>query len=160
MFICLRHRTQYLPPPYTLSTCIQNNYSHREGEGERVELERRGVGKHRRVQIPKQGWKYQHDWMYTRNWLSPVSKLWQTPAAKSLYRSIFRWHFALPSMSLIFLRFRSSAPFPVPSFYLVPFTYFRFSLLNLVFIEVMGWDYCRIRRHSAPLIYLYFFAFC
>ncbi len=38
------------PPPYTLYTCIQHTYSHREGG--RVDPERRGEGQHRRVQIP------------------------------------------------------------------------------------------------------------
>jgi hypothetical protein len=31
MFICLRPRTPYPPPPYKLHTCIQYTYSHREG---------------------------------------------------------------------------------------------------------------------------------
>jgi hypothetical protein len=52
----------------------------------RVEPERRLEGQ----QFTKLGRKYQHDWLYTRNWLSPVYKLWWTPAAKSLYRSIFQ----------------------------------------------------------------------
>jgi hypothetical protein len=33
VFICLRPGTPY-PPPYTLYTCIQYTYSHREGGGE------------------------------------------------------------------------------------------------------------------------------
>ncbi len=41
MFICLRLRTPYPSPPlYTLYTCIQYTYSHREG-GEGGELNQR-----------------------------------------------------------------------------------------------------------------------
>jgi hypothetical protein len=32
VFICLRPRTPYSPPPYTLYLYVQNIYSHREGE--------------------------------------------------------------------------------------------------------------------------------
>ncbi len=43
-------------PPYTLYTCIQYTYSHREwGLGGRVEPERRGEGKQGRVQFSKLG---------------------------------------------------------------------------------------------------------
>ncbi len=31
VFICRRPKTPYPPPPYTLYTCIQYNYSYREG---------------------------------------------------------------------------------------------------------------------------------
>jgi hypothetical protein len=45
-------------PPYTLDTCRQYTYSHREGrKGRRVEPERRGEGQ----QFTKLGRKYQHD---------------------------------------------------------------------------------------------------
>jgi hypothetical protein len=51
--------------------------------------------KGREAQITKLGWKYQHDWIYARNWQSSVS----------LQVNFFRWrHFALLSMNLIFLR--------------------------------------------------------
>ncbi len=52
------------------------------------------------VQITKLGWKYQHDWMYTRiGYLQTINP--QSPCTVKF----FRWrHFALPSMSLIFLR--------------------------------------------------------
>ncbi len=103
LFICRRPRTLYPPPPYTVYV-YTTHYTYSQREGERVEQVRRGVGQHRREPIPKLGWKYQHDWMYTRNWLSPVCQLWWTPAAKSLYMSFFsRWR-QLPSTSLIFLR--------------------------------------------------------
>jgi hypothetical protein len=38
VFICLRPRTPYPPPPNTLDTCIQYTYSHKEGGGEGGEL--------------------------------------------------------------------------------------------------------------------------
>jgi hypothetical protein len=62
VFICLRPRTPYPPPPptsYTLYTCVQHTYSHREGEGGIVEPERRLEGQ----QFTKLGRKYQHDWL-------------------------------------------------------------------------------------------------
>jgi hypothetical protein len=60
-FICVRPppllSPHILPPPYTLYTCIQYTYSHREGEG--------GGGasreKARRAMVYKAGRKYQHD---------------------------------------------------------------------------------------------------
>ncbi len=71
VFICWGPKP-HTPPPlhmiyvYTF-TCTQYNFSYREGG--RVEPERRGKGQQKRVQIPKLGWNYQFDWMYTRNWL-------------------------------------------------------------------------------------------
>jgi hypothetical protein len=48
-----------IPPPlYTLYTCKQYTYSHREGEGGRVEPERMREGQ----QFTKLGRKYQPDW--------------------------------------------------------------------------------------------------
>jgi len=73
VFICLRPRTPYPSPPYTLSTCIQYHYSHREG-GE-VEPERRGEVQ----QFTKLGRKYQHDWLYLQSIKSD----------KHLFKSIF-----------------------------------------------------------------------
>ncbi len=74
------------PPPYKLYTCIQYTYSHREGGGESWTSENGATGE---STVRKFGWKYQHDWMYVKNWLSPVYKLWYTPAAKSLLQVIF-----------------------------------------------------------------------
>jgi hypothetical protein len=61
VFICMRPRTLYLPP-YTLyahihlySICTVLIQIVRGGG---VESERRGEGQHRRVQIPKLGWKW------------------------------------------------------------------------------------------------------
>jgi hypothetical protein len=54
VFICLRPRPHI--PPYTLYTCIQYTYSHREGGG-RVKPERRLWEQ----QFTKLGRKYQHD---------------------------------------------------------------------------------------------------
>ncbi len=60
-FICLRPRTPYLPPTYTLYTCIQYTYLHRVGGGgSRVEPERKGEGQ----QFTKLGRKYQQYWLY------------------------------------------------------------------------------------------------
>ena len=44
VFICQRPITSYPPPPYTLYTCMQYTYSHREGGRGRVEPERRLEG--------------------------------------------------------------------------------------------------------------------
>ncbi len=110
VFICLR------PPPLLVfclgwSVYIFTQKRQKRGTGGgRVEPERRGEGQQGGVEITNLGWKYQHDWTYARNCLSPVYKLWYTPAVKSLYRSNFRRrHFALTSTSLIFLR-----PHPTP----------------------------------------------
>jgi hypothetical protein len=108
VFICLRPRIPYLPPPHTLYTNILTNIG--KGRGGRAKPERRGERQEGREQITKLGWQHQYDLMYARNWLSPVYK---TPAAKSLYRSLFRWrHFALTSLSLIFLRCYSKLYLP------------------------------------------------
>ncbi len=55
--------TQYSPPPYTLYTCLQYNYSHREvgGGGELTREKVRGAI------VPKAGRKYQHDWLYLQS---------------------------------------------------------------------------------------------
>ncbi len=57
VFICLKARTPYPSPPYTMYRCIQNTYSHREGGGigGRVEPERRLEGQ----QFTKLARKYQ-----------------------------------------------------------------------------------------------------
>jgi hypothetical protein len=73
VFICLKSRTPY-PSPYTLYTCIQYSYSHREG-GRRVEPERKGKGQ----QLTTLGWKYPHDWMYARNWMSMINTCREVP---------------------------------------------------------------------------------
>ncbi len=57
VFISLRPKTPYPPPPYALYTCIQYTYSHREWG--KVEPERRLEGQ----QFAKLGRKYQHDWL-------------------------------------------------------------------------------------------------
>jgi hypothetical protein len=44
VFICLRPRTPY-SPPYTLYTCIQYTYSHREGGGGAGDLKQREGGR-------------------------------------------------------------------------------------------------------------------
>jgi len=54
--------TPYLPPPYTLYTCILYTYSHREGGG--VELTREKVW---RAIAHKAGRKYQPDWLYLQS---------------------------------------------------------------------------------------------
>jgi hypothetical protein len=61
------------PPPLTL-------YAYHTGKGRRDEPERRLEGQ----QFTKLGRKYQHDWLYLQTINSD-----KTPAAKSLYRSIF-----------------------------------------------------------------------
>jgi hypothetical protein len=48
------------PSPYTLYTCIQYSYSHKEG-GTWEELTREKV---RGAIVHKAGRKYQHDWLY------------------------------------------------------------------------------------------------
>jgi hypothetical protein len=62
VFICLSvgPRT-HSPPSYTLYTCIQYTYSHREGG--RVEPERRLDGQ----QFTKLGGKYLHDCLYLQS---------------------------------------------------------------------------------------------
>ncbi len=72
------------PPHYMLYT--EYIYSHKEGV--------RGAELNQRVGEStdhKAGLKYQHEWMTEVGFLqskSLYSKLWQTPAAKSLYRSM------------------------------------------------------------------------
>ncbi len=83
VFRCLRPPPLLWPhsrSPYKLYTCKLYTYSHRErGRGERWTREkvRRAIAHKAGSEIP--------------TWLtvSPVYKLWLTPAAKSLYRSIF-----------------------------------------------------------------------
>jgi hypothetical protein len=66
-FLCVWGPEPYTPR-YTLYTCIQYTYSHREGgRGRRVKPERRGE----RQQFIKLGRKYQHDWLYLWS-----TKLW------------------------------------------------------------------------------------
>jgi hypothetical protein len=79
-----------------------------KGEDEVVEQERRGEENYwGRVQITKLGWKYQHDWMYARKWLSPVYSDKHLPQIP-FKGQFFRWrHFAMTTMSLIFLRLLS-----------------------------------------------------
>jgi hypothetical protein len=102
LFICLRPM-HTLPLLHTVYTCIQYIYSYREGGGGgRGELRQREVYKGNSLQAGSK--------IPTWPTVSPVHK---TPATKSLYRSIFRWrHFALPSMSLIFLRSDESTLMP------------------------------------------------
>jgi hypothetical protein len=71
VLICLRSGTPYLLP---LTHCIHVLFTHRRGEGGELS-QREGERSNRtgRVQITKLGWKYQHDWMYARNW--PISSL-------------------------------------------------------------------------------------
>jgi hypothetical protein len=60
VFICLRPRTPYPPPPYTLYRFVYRVYlvfTQRRGGGGRVERERRLEGQ----QFTKLGRKYQHD---------------------------------------------------------------------------------------------------
>ncbi len=96
----------HIPPPLThciVYTCVHCTvyctYSLWEGGGEvggRVEPERWGEGQQGR-EHHKAGLKIP-TWLNVRK-KSPFYKFWNTPAAKSLYRSIFRWlYFALPSI--------------------------------------------------------------
>ncbi len=60
VFICWGPEP-HTPPSFTLYTCIQYTYSHRErGEEERVEPGRRFEAQ----QFTKLGRKYQHDWLW------------------------------------------------------------------------------------------------
>ncbi len=92
VFICLRLRNPYPPPPiHTVS--VHTVYLFTQGRGGELTRDKiRGATVHKAgSNIP--------------TWLtvSPVYKLWKTPATKPLYRSFFRWrHFALTSMSLTF----------------------------------------------------------
>jgi hypothetical protein len=58
VFLCLRPRTPYPPPPLT---CVV--YLFTQGRGGGVEPERRGVGK----KFTQQGRNYQHDGLYTQS---------------------------------------------------------------------------------------------
>ncbi len=69
------------PPPYTLYTRIQYTYLHREGG--RGEHNQREGDRGNRREYRSQSW-VQDTNITERNWLSPVYKLWETPAAKSL----------------------------------------------------------------------------
>jgi hypothetical protein len=103
------------PDPWSVpmtkaSVCGYSTLIHTgKGEGWRVEPERRGEGQQGRVQITKLSWKYPHDWMYARNWLSPVYILILINTCRKvpLQVNFFRWrYFSLTSMSLIFLRWK------------------------------------------------------
>jgi hypothetical protein len=75
VFTCLRPGQNPIPPPpppFTLYTCIQYTYSHREGG--RVEPERRGEGQ----QFTKLGGKYQHDYLYLQS-INSDKRLLQSP---------------------------------------------------------------------------------
>jgi hypothetical protein len=90
-----------IPPPQHTAVYAVYLFTQAEGrEGGRVGPERRGKGQRRRVQIAQMGWKYQHDWMYTRNWLQSINS--DKHLAQSPFTDLFfRWrHFALPSLSL------------------------------------------------------------
>ncbi len=84
MFIGLRPRTPYPSPLYTLYTCIQYTCSLGKG-GESWSSEKvRGATVHKAVSK-----------ILTCLTVSPVYKLWETPAAKSFTGQFFRWrHFA------------------------------------------------------------------
>jgi hypothetical protein len=71
VFICLRPKT-HTPPPYTLNTCMQYSYSHREGGG--GELNQREGERGNTEEYRSQSW-VENTNLYTRNWLSPVYKL-------------------------------------------------------------------------------------
>ncbi len=93
VFICLRPRTRYPPPPYKLYTCIQvyGTYPHREGGG--IEPERRLEGQ----QFTKLGQKYLHDWLYLQS-INSDKHLPQSPFTDQFCR----WRdFALMSILLI-----------------------------------------------------------
>jgi hypothetical protein len=76
VFICLRAQNPVPPHCIVYSVFVNTMYLFvEEGGGGRVELKRRGDVQHRRVQIPKLGWKCLHDLIYARNWPSPVYKL-------------------------------------------------------------------------------------
>ncbi len=52
------------PPPYTLYTCIQYTYSHREGVGGVESKPKRMLGG---AMFHKAGGKYQHEWVYLQS---------------------------------------------------------------------------------------------
>jgi hypothetical protein len=84
VFICRRPRIRYPPPPThcIVFTCIQYTYSHRKGGRGRELNQREGErGQQGRIQITKLDWN--------TNTIGCTCTLWKTPAAKSLYRSIF-----------------------------------------------------------------------
>ncbi len=74
-------------PPLTHCTVQytrkQYTYSHMEGGGGRGELNQRKGERGDRGEHRSQSW-VQNTNITERNWLSPVYKLWETPAAKSL----------------------------------------------------------------------------
>ncbi len=76
-------KTHTPPPPYTLYRCIHAVYLFTlgRGEGEGVEAKRRLEGKHSNLQ----------SWVENTNKTDCLSSLKTlvTPAAKSLYRSVF-----------------------------------------------------------------------
>ncbi len=63
-FICLRPVPSFDPilPPYTLHTCIQYIYSHREGERRRANQREA-----REAMLHEAGRKYQQDWLYLQS---------------------------------------------------------------------------------------------
>jgi hypothetical protein len=94
------------PLPYTLYTCKLYTYSYVEGGGElnQREGERGNGGEYLLL-----GWKYHHDWMYARKFAISSLETLKNTGRKVPLRVIFRWrHFALTSLSLIFLLYALS----------------------------------------------------
>ncbi len=110
------NRTPY--PPSTLYMCTYSILIQQgRGGGGWTREKGRGATQESTVQITKLGWKYQHDWMYTRiGYLQSINP--QSPFTVKF----FWWrHFALPSISLIFLRiFTCFRYLTVFRFYLFP----------------------------------------
>ncbi len=82
MFICLRPRTPYPPPLYTLYTCTVYSILIHRGKGGRgrVEPERRLE----RLQFTKLGRKFQHDWLYLQS-LNSDKHLPQSPSTGQFF---------------------------------------------------------------------------
>ncbi len=61
--------------PHTVCIVFKKYFDNREVGSSNQRKGERGNREQGRVQSTKLGRKYQHDWMYARNWLSPVYKL-------------------------------------------------------------------------------------
>ncbi len=75
-FFCLRPPPllwPHNPPPYTLYTCIQYNYSQRGGVRRGGEVTRDKI---RGAIVHKAGRKYQHDWLYLQS-INSIKNQWR-----------------------------------------------------------------------------------
>jgi hypothetical protein len=122
--VYLSEAQNLISPPYALDTCIHKG----KGGGVRVEPERRREGQ----QFTKLGRKYQHDLLYLQS-INFDKHLPQSPITGQFYLG---WHFAFPSMSLIFLR---CSVFTL-------FTSDDFSLSNLSINRLLNLKWNRIEK--------------